>query len=156
MLMAFLQLKIHMFRRYNDEWAQCVWLYCSVHFLEYCTWALFHIWFFHDGTYSLMEYIFEVLLLFRRTFDQCECFNFVLQLFALGKCHELLRIGNTKITFCACNFQAIELNDVSSILFGFELNDLPTRIMGTLGEKCRISGNHFDSTLSKDVRLDIE
>lgn len=48
------------------------------------------------------------------------------------------------------------LNYLSSrSIMNLIFSNLPTRMIGTAGEKCRISGNHFDRTLSNDVRLDI-
>lgn len=55
-----------------------------------------------NRSHSFVEYIFDVLFLFGRTFDQCVRFDFVLQFLRFRVGDKFLRIGYTQITFGTC------------------------------------------------------
>lgn len=115
-----------------------------------------------------MEYVLQILLLFGRTLDQCVGTYFVSQLLPFGRCYKFFRIRHSEVTFGACKKkkenkqrywcqcvnggdERLEIEAPSDDCAG-----LPINIIGTVGEKCLISGYHLENTLSNDVRLDME
>jgi hypothetical protein len=73
------------------------------------------------------------------------------------KAAKILRNSSKTITFLLLDGSSkFFLSKSVQHMFDAFNGNLPTRTIGTCGEKCRISGFHFDTTFSKDALDAIE